>query len=51
MAATILDGNALLETVKDDLRARIKRLGERASRPASARSSSATIRRVTRTSA
>jgi methylenetetrahydrofolate dehydrogenase (NADP+) / methenyltetrahydrofolate cyclohydrolase len=26
MAATILDGNALLETVKDDLRARIERL-------------------------
>ena len=28
MAATLLDGNALLETVKDDLRARIKRLGD-----------------------
>ena len=28
MAATILDGNALLETVKDDLRARIERLAE-----------------------
>jgi methylenetetrahydrofolate dehydrogenase (NADP+) / methenyltetrahydrofolate cyclohydrolase len=28
MAATLLDGNALLETVKDDLRARIKQLGE-----------------------
>jgi methylenetetrahydrofolate dehydrogenase (NADP+) / methenyltetrahydrofolate cyclohydrolase len=29
MAATILDGNALLETVKDDLRARIARLHKR----------------------
>jgi methylenetetrahydrofolate dehydrogenase (NADP+)/methenyltetrahydrofolate cyclohydrolase len=28
MAATLLDGNALLDTVKDDLRARIKQLGE-----------------------
>ena len=28
MAATILDGNALLETVKDDLRARIERLAK-----------------------
>jgi methylenetetrahydrofolate dehydrogenase (NADP+)/methenyltetrahydrofolate cyclohydrolase len=28
MTATLLDGNALLENVKDDLRARIKRLGE-----------------------
>ena len=26
MAATLLDGNALLETVKDDLRARIEAL-------------------------
>ena len=29
MAATLLDGNALLENVKDDLLARIKALGER----------------------
>ena len=29
MGATLLDGNALLETVKDDLRARIERLGAR----------------------
>ena len=28
MAATLLDGNALLEAVKDDLRVRIKRLAE-----------------------
>jgi methylenetetrahydrofolate dehydrogenase (NADP+)/methenyltetrahydrofolate cyclohydrolase len=28
MAATLLDGNALLENVKDELRTRIKRLGE-----------------------
>jgi methylenetetrahydrofolate dehydrogenase (NADP+)/methenyltetrahydrofolate cyclohydrolase len=33
MAATLLDGNALLDTVKDDLRARIKRLGERGVTP------------------
>jgi methylenetetrahydrofolate dehydrogenase (NADP+)/methenyltetrahydrofolate cyclohydrolase len=33
MAATLLDGSALLETVKDDLRARIKRLGERGVTP------------------
>jgi methylenetetrahydrofolate dehydrogenase (NADP+)/methenyltetrahydrofolate cyclohydrolase len=29
MAATILDGNALLDTVKDDLRARIDKLAAR----------------------
>ncbi|HUI50014.1 MAG TPA: tetrahydrofolate dehydrogenase/cyclohydrolase catalytic domain-containing protein, partial [Acidimicrobiia bacterium] len=33
MSATILDGNALLESVKDDLRTRIKRLGERGITP------------------
>jgi methylenetetrahydrofolate dehydrogenase (NADP+)/methenyltetrahydrofolate cyclohydrolase len=33
MAATLLDGNALLEHVKADLRVRIKRLGERRVRP------------------
>jgi len=33
MAATILDGNALLETVKDDLRARIERLATRGVTP------------------
>ncbi len=33
MAATLLDGNALLETVKDDLRARIERLAERGITP------------------
>jgi methylenetetrahydrofolate dehydrogenase (NADP+)/methenyltetrahydrofolate cyclohydrolase len=33
MAATLLDGNALLDTVKDDLRARIKHLGERGITP------------------
>jgi methylenetetrahydrofolate dehydrogenase (NADP+) / methenyltetrahydrofolate cyclohydrolase len=33
MAATLLDGNLLLETVKDDLRARIKRLAERGITP------------------
>ena len=33
MAATLLDGNALLETVKDDLRARIKALGEQGITP------------------
>ena len=33
MAATILDGNVLLETVKDDLRTRIERLAERGITP------------------
>jgi methylenetetrahydrofolate dehydrogenase (NADP+) / methenyltetrahydrofolate cyclohydrolase len=33
MAATILDGNVLLETVKEDLRARIERLAERGIKP------------------
>jgi methylenetetrahydrofolate dehydrogenase (NADP+) / methenyltetrahydrofolate cyclohydrolase len=33
MAATLLDGNVLLETVKDDLRARIQRLGEQGITP------------------
>jgi methylenetetrahydrofolate dehydrogenase (NADP+)/methenyltetrahydrofolate cyclohydrolase len=33
MAATLLDGNALLETVKDDLRARIERLAARGVTP------------------
>jgi len=33
MAATILDGNVLLETVKEDLRARIERLAERGITP------------------
>jgi methylenetetrahydrofolate dehydrogenase (NADP+)/methenyltetrahydrofolate cyclohydrolase len=33
MAATLLDGSALLETVKDDLRARIKQLAERGVTP------------------
>jgi methylenetetrahydrofolate dehydrogenase (NADP+)/methenyltetrahydrofolate cyclohydrolase len=33
MAATLLDGNALLENVKDDLRTRIKRLGEKGITP------------------
>jgi len=33
MAATLLDGNALLEAVKDDLRVRIKRLGEQGVTP------------------
>ena len=33
MAATILDGNALLETVKDDLRARVERLAARGVTP------------------
>jgi len=33
MAATLLDGNALLENVKDDLRTRIKRLGEQGITP------------------
>jgi methylenetetrahydrofolate dehydrogenase (NADP+) / methenyltetrahydrofolate cyclohydrolase len=33
MAATLLDGNALLETVKDDLRARIEGLAERGITP------------------
>ena len=33
MAATLLDGQALLDEVKDDLRARIKRLGERGVTP------------------
>ena len=33
MAATLLDGNALLETVKDDLRARIERLAQRGITP------------------
>jgi methylenetetrahydrofolate dehydrogenase (NADP+)/methenyltetrahydrofolate cyclohydrolase len=33
MAATLLDGNALLETVKDDLRARIQRLAEQGITP------------------
>ncbi len=33
MAATLLDGNALLDTVKDDLRARIKHLGEKGITP------------------
>jgi len=33
MTATLLDGNALLETVKDDLRNRIKRLAERGITP------------------
>ena len=33
MAATLLDGNALLASVKDDLRARIKHLGERGITP------------------
>jgi methylenetetrahydrofolate dehydrogenase (NADP+) / methenyltetrahydrofolate cyclohydrolase len=33
MAATILDGNVLLETVKDDLRARIQRLADQGITP------------------
>jgi methylenetetrahydrofolate dehydrogenase (NADP+)/methenyltetrahydrofolate cyclohydrolase len=33
MAATLLDGNALLASVKDDLRTRIKQLGERGVTP------------------
>ncbi len=33
MAATLLDGNALLENVKDDLRTRIKALGEKGITP------------------
>src|SRR2546423_12638360 len=33
MAATLLDGNALLEAVKDDLRVRIKRLSEQGVTP------------------
>ena len=33
MAATLLDGSALLETVKDDLRARIERLADRGITP------------------
>jgi methylenetetrahydrofolate dehydrogenase (NADP+)/methenyltetrahydrofolate cyclohydrolase len=33
MAATLLDGNALLENVKGDLRTRIKRLGEKGITP------------------
>ena len=33
MAAILLDGNALLDTVKEDLRARIKALGERGITP------------------
>jgi methylenetetrahydrofolate dehydrogenase (NADP+)/methenyltetrahydrofolate cyclohydrolase len=33
MAATLLDGNVLLETVKDDLRARIQRLAEQGITP------------------
>jgi methylenetetrahydrofolate dehydrogenase (NADP+) / methenyltetrahydrofolate cyclohydrolase len=33
MAATLLDGQALLDEVKEDLRARIKRLGERGVTP------------------
>jgi methylenetetrahydrofolate dehydrogenase (NADP+) / methenyltetrahydrofolate cyclohydrolase len=33
MAATLLDGNALLENVKDDLRTRIKLLGEKGITP------------------
>jgi methylenetetrahydrofolate dehydrogenase (NADP+) / methenyltetrahydrofolate cyclohydrolase len=33
MAATLLDGNALLEGIKDDLRVRIKRLAEHAVTP------------------
>jgi methylenetetrahydrofolate dehydrogenase (NADP+) / methenyltetrahydrofolate cyclohydrolase len=33
MAATLLDGNALLEAVKEDLRVRIKRLAERGVTP------------------
>jgi methylenetetrahydrofolate dehydrogenase (NADP+) / methenyltetrahydrofolate cyclohydrolase len=33
MAATLLDGNALLETVKDDLRVRVERLAQRGITP------------------
>jgi methylenetetrahydrofolate dehydrogenase (NADP+) / methenyltetrahydrofolate cyclohydrolase len=33
MAATLLDGNALLETVKDDLRVRVQRLAQRGITP------------------
>jgi len=33
MAATLLDGNALLETVKDDLRARVERLAQQGITP------------------
>ena len=50
MTATLLDGNAFLEHVKDDLRRASRRSASAASRPGSARSSSATTRTARRTS-